>query len=52
MISAAFPVLPADDPDAMPLLPDDEVTSLLEEALAAKPDEREECWVFACGSLM
>jgi cation transport protein ChaC len=52
MISAAFPVLPADDPEAMRLLSDDEVTSFLEEALAAKPAEQQECWVFAYGSLM
>jgi hypothetical protein len=52
MVSAAFPVNPADDPLAMQLLPDDVLDALLETTLAARPSSQQECWIFAYGSLM
>jgi cation transport protein ChaC len=50
LIAAAFPVLPADDESAMPLLPEAEIAERYERWMASHGDG--DLWLFGYGSLM
>lgn len=52
LIERAFPEPVVDDLTAMRLMGDEAIAAWLERTLAGRPDEQEQLWLFAYGSLM